>query len=190
MNVKMAIGLDEAALDHRPWRVFVGFGAALALLGLVASVNLVLATIFATYVVGAAMFAGGIFQMFHAFSVRRFSSGLLWGLAALLYLVTASILIIDPLLGASVLTVFIGLTLAASGIARLILAFRHREGRTWMILSGIFSILAAVLVARSWPWSSLWLLGFILAFDLIFQGMMLMLFGFALRSLERSPWTG
>jgi uncharacterized membrane protein HdeD (DUF308 family) len=77
---------------------------------------------------------------------------------------------------------FIGITLAASGIARLILAFRLSEGRAWMILSGLISIAAAVLVAVSWPWSSLWLLGMVLAIDLMSQGVMLMLFGFSLRS--------
>jgi uncharacterized membrane protein HdeD (DUF308 family) len=182
MDFKMALEPGVSLQGQQQWRIFVGIGAALALLGILASVNLLLATILATYIVGAAMFAGGIFQLFHAFSVRRFSSGVLWGLAALLYLITASILIIDPLLGASVLTIFIGLTLAASGSARLILAFRHREGRAWMILSGVISIVAALLVAVSWPWSSLWLLGMVLAIDLLSQGVMLMLFGFSQRS--------
>jgi len=42
----------------------------------------------------------------------------------------------------------------------------------------------AVLVAVSWPWSCLWLLGMVLAIDLISQGVMLMLFGFSLRSAD------
>ena len=182
MNLKMSLEPGTTISGLQLWRTFVGVGAALALLGILASVNLLLATILATYIVGAAMFAGGIFQLFHAFSVRRFSSGVLWGLAALLYLIAASIMIVDPLLGASVLTVFIGITLAASGIARLMLAFQHSEGRAWMILSGVISIIAAALVAVSWPWSSLWLLGMVLAIDLISQGVMLMLLGFSLRS--------
>jgi len=184
MNLKMALEPGTPISGQQLWRTFVGIGAALALLGILASVNLLLTTILATYIVGAAMFAGGVFQLFHTFRVRRFSSGVLWGLAALLYLFTASIMIVDPLLGATVLTVFIGITLAASGIARLVLAFRHREGRAWMILSGVISIVAAVLVAVSWPWSSLWLLGMVLAIDLISQGVMLMLFGFSLRSAD------
>lgn len=182
MSLKLALEREGSTPGQQIWRTFMVIGAALALLGMLASVNLLLATVLATYIAGAAMFAGGIFQLFHAFSVRRFSSGLMWGLAALLYLVAASIMIIDPLLGASVLTVFIGLALATSGIARFILAFRHREGRAWMILSGLISIAAAVLVAVSWPWNSLWLLGMVLAIDLISQGVMLMLFGFSLRS--------
>src|SRR5690606_3537804 len=121
---KLALEREGSTPGQRIWRTFMVIGAALALLGMLASVNLLLATVLATYIAGAAMFAGGIFQLFHAFSVRRFSSGLMWGLAALLYLVAASIMIIDPLLGASVLTVFIGLALATSGIARFILAFR------------------------------------------------------------------
>ncbi|BDD66845.1 hypothetical protein Sj15T_18660 [Sphingobium sp. TA15] len=101
--------------------------------------NFLFTAILATYIVNATLFAGAIFQLFHARSVRRFSSGLMWGIAALPYLVAASIMIIDPLLDASVLTVFIGLTLAASGIARLALAFRHPGGRPWMLLSGLIS---------------------------------------------------
>lgn len=189
MRRTMTADEDQKASGQSLWGLFVGVGAALALLGLLASVNLMLATIVATYIVGAAMFAGGIFQLFHAFSLRRSSSALLWGAAALLYLAAASILIIDPLLGASIPTMFIGLMLAASGIVRLMLAFRYREGRAWMILSGIISIIAAVLVALAWPWNGLWLLGIILVIDLLFQGTMLMLLGFSLRSTERRACT-
>ncbi|MDF0546369.1 DUF308 domain-containing protein [Sphingobium sp. H39-3-25] len=96
--------------------------------------------------------------------------------------ILASVMLVDPFLGASALTVFIDITLAASGFARLILAFRHSKGRAWMILSGVISIVAAALVAVSWPWNSFWLLGMVLATGLISQGEMLMLFGFSLHS--------
>ena len=56
-------------------------------------------------------------------------------------------------------------------------------------LSGIISIIAAVLVALAWPWNGLWLLGIILVIDLLFQGTMLMLLGFSLRSTERRACT-
>lgn len=185
MNRNLTINSSDTASKPQLWGIFVGIGTTLALLGLLASANLLLSTILATYVVGAAMFAGGVLQLFHAFGVRRLSSALLWGLAGLFYFVAAGIMIADPLLGASFLTMFIGFALAASGLARLILAFRHREGRAWMALSAVFSIAAATLIALGWPWNSLWILGFILAIDLLFQGVMLMLFGFELRWAAR-----
>lgn len=65
-------------IEARAWGWFVSVGAALALLGLIASTYLIFATMVATYVVGATMFAGGIVQLVHAFGVRRRSWIAFW----------------------------------------------------------------------------------------------------------------
>jgi uncharacterized membrane protein HdeD (DUF308 family) len=61
-------------VDDRPgraWGWFVGVGVVLAMLGALASANLMFATLAATITVGVMMFAGGVFQLVHAFGVRR-----------------------------------------------------------------------------------------------------------------------
>ena len=169
-------------IETRAWGWFVGVGAALALLGLIASTNLIFATMVATYVVGATMFAGGIVQLVHAFGVRRRGWIAFWIVSGLLYLTAAASVIYDPLFAASLLTLFLAISLGASGLARIGIALGWRgHGWGWMLASGIVSIAAALVVALGWPINAVWILGLVLAVDLSFQGIMLMLIGFTLR---------
>lgn len=180
-----AIGKTER---HDPgvvgaWGWFVGLGAVLAALGFIASANLVLATVAAIYLVGAVMLAGGVVMLVHAFGVRRWQWVAFWTVAGLLYLVAAVLVIYDPLFAAQWLTLLMGLFLGASGIVRTFVALRWRgSGWGWMLASGLASIILAVLIILGWPFNILWVLGLILAIDLLFQGLMLMLIGFSLRS--------
>jgi uncharacterized membrane protein HdeD (DUF308 family) len=167
----------------RIWGWFVGVGAALAFLGGLASADLFLATIATTFVVGGLMFAGGILQIIHAFGVRRLGWALFWLLSGLLYLAAAASVLHDPLFAAGLLTLFLGVMLGASGLARMVIALRWRgQGWGWMLASGLASIGVAVVIVIGWPVSAIWTLGLLLAVDLLFQGAMLMLTGFALRA--------
>jgi uncharacterized membrane protein HdeD (DUF308 family) len=48
--------------------------------------------------------------------------------------------------------------------------------------SGVITTLAGIVVALGWPVNTLWLLGRVLAIDLIFQGVAAIAFGLALRA--------
>lgn len=169
-------------LDTESWSWFVGIGAALALLGLLASANLLLTAIAATYVLGAAMFAGGILMLVHGFGVRRWGWAVFWALSALLYLAAAAAVLKEPLLAASVIVLILAASVGASGLVRIVVAVGARtHGWGWMLASGLISVAAAFLIAIGWPANAVWVLGFILAFDLVFQGTMLMLVGFTLK---------
>jgi uncharacterized membrane protein HdeD (DUF308 family) len=172
-------------IETRAWGWFVGVGAALALLGLIASTNLILATLAATYAVGAMMFAGGIVQLVHAFGVRRRGWIAFWIVSGLLYLAAAASVIYDPLFAAGLLTLFLAVSLGASGLARTGIALGWRSrGWGWMLASSIVSIAAALVIALGWPINPVWMLGLVLAIDLWFQGVMLMLIGFTLRQAK------
>ena len=51
----------------------------------------------------------------------------------------------------------------------------------WLALSGLITLAAGLLIALGWPGNSLWILGLLLVFDLIFQGFSLIFLGLALR---------
>lgn len=172
-----------AHAEARLWPRFVGIGGALAMLGMIASANLMLAAIAATYIVGCLMFAGAVLQLFHAFSVRQWTSVALWMASVLLYLAAATIILLEPLLAASMLTLLLAAALAASGIMRIVHAARHRPtGWGWLCASGALSLAVGGLIAVMWPIGALWLPGLVLAVDLLFQGLMLMLVGFTMKS--------
>lgn len=175
-------------VDDRPgraWGWFVGVGVVLAMLGALASANLMFATLAATITVGVMMFAGGVFQLVHAFGVRRQGRTWWWALSGLLYMGAALVTLADPLFAAGVLTLLLAASLAASGLVRAYVAFAMRErGWGWLLLSGLVSIGVALVLALGWPWNTIWVLGVVLAVDLFLQGFMLLLAGFALRAVR------
>jgi uncharacterized membrane protein HdeD (DUF308 family) len=50
-----------------------------------------------------------------------------------------------------------------------------------MVLSGLVTLLAGVIIALGWPINSLWVLGMFLAIDLVFQGWATIALGLALK---------
>lgn len=161
---------------------FVALGAMLTALGAIAALNLVLATVATTFLVAAMMFAGGIAQIVHAAGLRRRASVLAWLLAGILYLLAGAALIYDPLFAAAMLTLLLAAFLGASGLVRAAFAVVERPaGWGWLVASGVLSMAAAAVIAMGWPVDTVWVLGLLLAVDLLVQGISVMFVGFALR---------
>ena len=92
----------------------------------------------------------------------------------------------EPVQGSIVITAFLLAVLSVAGVLRIVLALRHREIKGWWLLlfTGVVSVGLAVLLFLSLPWSSLWLLGTIIAIELIFHGVGWITLGFALRRMR------
>lgn len=166
------------------WGWFVGLGIVLLILGLIAAVYVVSATLVSVLYVGILMLIGGIGQLVHAWRVDKGGpSFFFWSLSGLLYVAAGLIAIAHPLTGAAILTLLLGATLIAAGAFRLWLWFNNRgqNGWQWLAASAIITLLAGLLIAAGWPENSLWILGLLLALDLAFQGWTLLFLGLALR---------
>lgn len=179
---RFASETDSGALRNA-WRWFAGLGVAQILLGIGASANLFLATVATIYYVGALMLFGGILQIFHAAGTRKWG---IWLLGGILYLLAGLAVFNDPLFAAAMLTLLLAVALGLSGVARLWFGMRaDLAGRGWMVASGVASIAAAVLIGAGWPVNAVWILGFVLAIDLLFQGAALLATGLAMRAATR-----
>lgn len=124
-----------------------------------------------------------IFQLVHAFSARGWKRRALNILSALFYGVAGVVIVYDPVLSAVDISLVIGALLVAAGIVRFITALRDRShnGWGWVAASGVATVIVGILVLATWPAVGLWLLGMMLAVDLIFQGWGFLAFGFALK---------
>lgn len=180
--LRNALADNLAALGAR-WGWFVGLGALLLLLGLVGAVYVLAFTLASVLFVGALMLAGGILHLIQAWSIKEWRGFLLWTISGVFYVAAGLLALYDPLAGAAALTLLLGAVLIASGALRLWLWFNNRAqpGWQWLALSGLITLVAGVLIAVGWPANSLWILGLLLVFDLVFQGMTLILLGLALR---------
>ncbi|OVZ58455.1 hypothetical protein CDO44_14560 [Pigmentiphaga sp. NML080357] len=175
------------------WGWFVALGVLMLILGFVAGVYVLAATVASVLFVGVMMLVAGIGQLVQAWRVKGWRGFLLWTLSGLLYAIAGGLALYNPLAGAAVLTLLLGAFLIAAGVLRLWVWFQHRsqQGWGWLALSGVITLLAGLLVAVGWPANSLWILGLLLAIDLLFQGATLVMLGLALRrGLPAAPPPG
>lgn len=172
----MTSGLGEK------WGWFLALGLLLTVLGIVAFVNVVAATLASIFFIAAVMLVAGVGHVVHAFQVRRWDSMLYWLLSGALYLAAGIFAFINPLLASAVMTLIMAFALLVAGLFRLFLGFRMRgHGGGFVILSGIVTALAGLMIALGWPASSLWVLGLFLSIDMMIQGATLVGLALALR---------
>lgn len=164
------------------WGWFVALGAAMIVLGLVASSNLFASTLASVYYIAAMMLAGAVMQIVHAFTVAGWTQKSVSVLSAVLYGIAAAFLVHDPILSALDVTLIAGAFMAAAGLVRIVIGFRERshKGWGWLVASGALSFLVGGMIVLTWQIAGLWFLGLTLALDLVFQGCGFLGFGLSL----------
>lgn len=165
------------------WGWFAALGVALIVLGMIGLVHVFAATLVSVLFIGSLMLIGGIGQLIHAWRIKQWAGFLFWTASGLLYAAAGVLALVNPIAGASILTLLFGATLIAVGALRLWLWFNNRgqNGWQWLALSGLITLATGILIAALWPGNSLWLLGLILSIDLLFQGWSALFLGLALR---------
>jgi uncharacterized membrane protein HdeD (DUF308 family) len=175
---------DRAAVE--PLRAKSGWIVALGIVyviaGLIALSSVVFATRITVFVVGVMMLISGIAEVINAFQFRSWGKFLLWLVVGLLYIAAGLVTFVNPLLAAAVLTLLLGIALAVSGVMRILLGFSMREGMSWVILSGLVTLLLGLVILLHWPVSSLFVLGVLLGVDLLIIGLGWIFVGFGLKS--------
>ena len=129
------------------------------------------------------MIVAGIVEIVHAFGVKTWGKFILWLLSGVLYIVAGYLAFSNPLLATAVLTLFLAISLLASGLVRIWIGItsKNLEGWGWVVAGGVVTAIAGLIIFSGWPVNSLWILGLFLAIDLIFQGITYIGFGLALR---------
>ena len=184
-DIAQTYGIDSRQLSEK-WGWFVGLGVGMILAGAVAFADTALVTLVSVIFIGAAMLVAGVFQIVHAFALKQWGAFIFALLCGALYIVGGLLIMREPVQGSIVITIFLLAALSVSGMLRIVMAVRHREIKGWwlLLLTGIVSVGLAVLLYLSLPWSSLWLLGTIIAIELIFHGVGWITLGFALRGMR------
>jgi uncharacterized membrane protein HdeD (DUF308 family) len=162
----------------------VALGVVYVIAGLIALSSVVFATKVTVFVVGIMMLIAGIAEVINSFQFKSWGKFLVWLLLGLLYIVAGLVTFENPLLAAAVLTLLLGVALTVSGVMRIILAFSMREGMswTWVVLSGVVTLLLGLIILAHWPVSSLFVLGVLLGVDLLIIGIGWIFIGFGLKS--------
>jgi uncharacterized membrane protein HdeD (DUF308 family) len=159
----------DAVRQHRGWFLFLG--VALLVLGVLAIIYDVTATLISVLVFGWILIIAGIVEIVHGYQTHRWG-GFFWHLlVALLYLVAGILFIIYPVLAAVTLTLVLGAFFLVGGLFEIFATIRIKPPHMWWpILAGIVTALLGVLLWIQWPYSGYYFIGLAVGISLIFRG--------------------
>ena len=112
--------------------------------------------------------------------------GVLWQiLLGALYLGIGVYLLVHPVAGLATLTLALAFYLFAEGLLEIILSFqvRPRQGWGWLLLDGIVTLILGVMIWRTWPTSTEWVIGTLVGISMIFSGVTRLMLSLAARSV-------
>jgi len=157
---------------EKNWGWLMAFGIASIILGSIGLGMSFALTLASMVLFGALLVAGGLFQILDAFKCRGWKGSAWHILIGLLYVVGGVIVMIDPVLASETFTLVLAAVLIAVGLLRLIIAFQLRpsKGWYWPLISGLVSLALGGVIVAQWPASGLFVIGLIIAIELIFNG--------------------
>lgn len=183
----MTVPAPELAPLRRRWGWVLLAGIVYFVAGWIALGSVVLATAVTVYLVGFMMIVSGVGEIISAFRLSGWARSVLWVLIGILYIVAGIMAVRNSLLAAVILTLVLGWSLVASGIARLVVAFSLRQETSWglLALSALVTIALGVILLIKWPTSSLFALGILMGVDLVMAGVGQIALALELRGEER-----
>lgn len=171
------------------WVWFLVLGVVLIVLGGIALGNLLVATIATVYYIGALILVAGIVQIVHAFQVKEWGNFFIWLLSGVFYAIAGFFAFYNPVLTSVALTLVLAVSLIMAGILRIWTGFaaRPRSGWGWLVAAGVLSLIVGIIIAARWPADTVYLIGLILAVELIFEGWSFVAVALALKARRGTP---
>jgi uncharacterized membrane protein HdeD (DUF308 family) len=117
------------------------------------------------------MFSGA-FHFLFAWHTRT-GGGMIWELLlGILYIAVGAYALVHPAAGLASLTLLLAAYLLAEGTLELVLSFRLRpmHGSSWLLFDGIVTLILGVLIWRTWPSSTEWVIGTLVGISMLFSG--------------------
>src|SRR6266478_6101719 len=114
------------------------------------------------------------------------AAGILWELlVGILYVFVGCYLLFRPVAGLASLTLALAIYLFAEGVLELILSFRLRPmpSSGWLLFDGIITLILAVMIWRTWPSSTEWVIGTLVGISMLFSGISRLMLSLAARRL-------
>jgi len=172
MNSSQFINMYLSAFSKN-WGLFLVWGIALIVLGLIAISATTMSTIVSVIFLGFLLLICGFVIIIDAFSFWRnkghgFFMHLIFGI---LYLLVGIMLIQKPILASVSFTLVLGVFYLVVGVFRFFYSISVRAPQWgWSFFNALISLLLGVLILASWPQSGLFIIGLFVGIDLLFTG--------------------
>jgi uncharacterized membrane protein HdeD (DUF308 family) len=162
-------------------------GMALFILGILGIIFADVVTVVSVLTFGVLLVVGGVVELGHAVRQRGGDRFFLALLSGLLSIAVGVVMLVRPGVGVAGSALLIAGWLFATGLFRGVIALMDRyRSWGWDLLYGILSILLGVWLMASMPTSAMWLLGTVVAVELMARGVAVMGTSIALQRLERA----
>ena len=183
--------LAQSIREH--WVLFLIEGIVLVVLGILAVIIPVVATIAVTIFLGWLFLISGIVGLVTTFWARH-APGFWWSLlSAALAIAAGLVLLAWPVSGAVSLTLLLIVFFTIEGVLTLMYALEHKKelsGRWgWMIVSGVIDLILAAIILAGLPGTAEWALGLLVGINMLFGGAAMIAMALHARSDTTTPTT-
>ena len=156
------------------WGVFLFEGVVLLLLGILAVLVPVIATLTVTFAFGWIFLISGLIGLVTTVHARR-APGFWWSLlSAVLGVIVGVLLLVWPITGAISLTLLLAAFFTAEGILSIMYAIEHKRemsGRWgWLLVNGVVDLGLAAIILIAFHTSASWVLGLLIGIDMVLGG--------------------
>jgi uncharacterized membrane protein HdeD (DUF308 family) len=169
-GIMSAAPLGTLAKESVGWSI--ALSVLMILIGLLAIVIPPVAGIAVLVVVAWLLMFSGAAHLVFAWHTRT-AGGMMWELLlGILYICVGVYALLNPVAGLASLTLVLAIYLFMEAVLELTLSFRLRPlpGSNWLLFDGIITLILAILIWRSLPSSSEWVIGTLVGISMLFSG--------------------
>jgi uncharacterized membrane protein HdeD (DUF308 family) len=163
----------------------IGLSVLMIVAGILAIVVPPAAGIAVAILVAWLLVFSGVAHLVFAWYTRT-TGGFIWELlVGVLYIIVGGYLLLHPVAGLATLTLALAIYLFAEGVLEFILSFRLRPmgGWGWLLFDGVITLILAVMIWRTWPSSTGWVIGTLVGISMLFSGISRLMLSLAARSV-------
>lgn len=174
----------DRQMVRRSWVWFLSLGVVLTVVGLIGFVASGVLSLATALLIGWLFLVGGVLTAAHAV-LRRGWKGFLYDLASgCVTALIGGLIVARPVAGLAALTAVVGITFLLGGVLWVVLALTRRTPYgLWPVAHGLIDLLLGVMILAGWPVSSEWVLGTLVAVELVVTGARMIALGLAVRRL-------
>lgn len=160
-------------------------GIIFIILGLIAIGLPIITSVSLTVFLGAFLIVVGVLLLIQL--IQHKGEAAFWFplLGALVAIIIGGYMILNPIHGAIILATLLLIWFIAHGVMEILLAFQLKGSNgNWaiMLLSGVITLLLALIIISTWPASSVLILGVLFGINLLMYGMAMCALGFFLNN--------
>jgi uncharacterized membrane protein HdeD (DUF308 family) len=160
-------------------------GVVMIILGIIAMLAPWEFGIVIALIIGWSAIFNGVVQIIYGIRTHGVGGAVLEVILGLIYIAAGIFVLMHPVGGLVVLTIFLASFLIVYGILALVLAFKMRplHGWGWVLVDAIITILLGVLIWAHWPLNAEWVVGTLFGISIFMSGVTRLMMSLAIRRM-------